>query len=355
MNRSFYLLPGGTLREAVKHFKVTPALLQNWSQQILLGLKYLHDHRMVHTNVTGNNILLTSKDYGSCSLKIGNLTGITRLQSEVAQVGEIQFSGTVSYMSPEMFVNYFSRVLQNGQSVVGTKTDIWTFGCLCLEIMTGTCPQFSAADGESEELDPIDSHGLPKLEAAQAIIGGAVPEFLKNCSLEIVDFILCCLELNPEYRWSAEALLGSSFYKSNPSALEWSVSGNSPKPPYEKVKSLAVGNGGVRVYVGRIMSEEEQNKIAIKCTPLPIKQHERELYIFASKRRALKILKLESPFIVRHLDYRYIFPKGEFAECVVLMKYCSGTILTTVAVSELQRGSCHLICVASDNVATVLP
>ncbi|GAV09528.1 hypothetical protein RvY_19050 [Ramazzottius varieornatus] len=312
---------------------MTSSRLQNWTSQILNGLSYLHAQHIVHTNLTGNNVLLNCADVDKCVLKIADLASITQLKGATAMPNEVFFGGTLSYMSPEMFMQYFLSETER-QFVVGTKTDIWSFGCLCLEMMSGTAPQYEALV-RNDELDIADSSGMPKIRAMRAIIGGAVPSFLRKCSLSIVEFVLDCLELNPDMRWVAKALLESRFYKVDANALKWDSNEESTNIPFEREEYLTGGNSGVQIHVGRLVVEDnEQKEIIIKTTPLPPQGEARERYIFASKRRALKILRLDHPHIVSYIDFRYSNSRVH-PQCEVLMEYCTGG--TLAAASRQQR------------------
>ena len=104
-------------------------IVKKITKQILEGVKFLHSHGIIHTDIKPDNILLTKKpedihsidDY---SIKICDFNTI-RLTSEKLDDGDcIQ---TREYMALESLLN--SRYKSN--------VDLWSIGCVCYELYTG--------------------------------------------------------------------------------------------------------------------------------------------------------------------------------------------------------------------------
>ena len=103
-------------------------LLKRISKQILNGLKHLSEINIIHCDLKPENILFTDKtlrevkiiDFGSACTEYKN--GFTYVQSRF-------------YRSPEIMLGipYTHAV------------DMWSFGCLIIEMVTGR-PLFMAAD-----------------------------------------------------------------------------------------------------------------------------------------------------------------------------------------------------------------
>ncbi|KAM8821542.1 serine/threonine-protein kinase Nek5 [Eudromia elegans] len=113
---------GGDLRKRINmqhgvHFDEDQIL--SWFVQIALGLKHIHDRKILHRDVKAQNIFLSKK--GKVA-KLGDF-GVAR---ELNNTVELAYScvGTPYYLSPEICEN---RPYNN-------KTDIWSLGCVLYEL-----------------------------------------------------------------------------------------------------------------------------------------------------------------------------------------------------------------------------
>jgi serine/threonine protein kinase len=99
-----------------------PSLTAAVAYQILDGLSYLHHHRMIHRDLKPSNILLGSKGW----VKLCDF-GMVALQESSLNTTVL---GTRKYMAPERL-----RAQPYGRS-----SDIWSFGLIVLECVTGRQP-----------------------------------------------------------------------------------------------------------------------------------------------------------------------------------------------------------------------
>lgn len=90
------------------------------TRQTLEGLRYLHDHNIVHRDIKPGNILVNSKG----ELKLSDF-GITKTLDNTLKVCDT-FVGTAIYMSPE-------RATGNSYSF---SADIWSLGLVVYELLT---------------------------------------------------------------------------------------------------------------------------------------------------------------------------------------------------------------------------
>lgn len=112
--RQLYLKEGGPLK---------PAFCAKACRDILKGLDYLHNQRVVHRDIKCDNVLLDEN--GTC--KLADFGAATVLLPEVSQKS---FIGTIYWMAPEVLTN-------SGHS---WQADIWSVGCTLMEMLTATYP-----------------------------------------------------------------------------------------------------------------------------------------------------------------------------------------------------------------------
>jgi serine/threonine protein kinase len=117
---------GKTLRELITSDELTIERIKDISVQICEGLNEAHSKGITHRDIKPENILIDEKgkvkivDFGLAKIK--NVSrGITKQDSTV---------GTLKYMSPEQIRN---------QSV-DHRSDIWSFGVILYEMITGKYP-----------------------------------------------------------------------------------------------------------------------------------------------------------------------------------------------------------------------
>ncbi|CAJ0948583.1 unnamed protein product [Ranitomeya imitator] len=103
--------------------KVTPRLLVDWSSGIASGMNYLHLHKIIHRDLKSPNVLVTHTD----AVKISDFGTSKELSDKSTKMS---FAGTVAWMAPEVIRN----------EPVSEKVDIWSFGVLLWELLTGEIP-----------------------------------------------------------------------------------------------------------------------------------------------------------------------------------------------------------------------
>ncbi|XP_054642551.1 serine/threonine-protein kinase Nek5-like isoform X3 [Dunckerocampus dactyliophorus] len=93
----------------------------DWFVQICLGLKHIHDRKILHRDIKSQNIFLTEQGK---KVKLGDF-GIARMLNNTMELARTCV-GTPHYLSPEICE---SRPYNN-------KTDIWSLGCVLYELCT---------------------------------------------------------------------------------------------------------------------------------------------------------------------------------------------------------------------------
>lgn len=121
----------GSLSSMINKFGPLPEpLAAKCLHGVLLGLSYLHKQGIVHRDIKGANVLM---DKGVVKLADFGIATTSRGASGEGD-GGCEYCGTPYYMAPECIVG-------NG-GASGAKCDIWSFGCLVVELLTGHPPHY---------------------------------------------------------------------------------------------------------------------------------------------------------------------------------------------------------------------
>ncbi|KAG9271649.1 mitogen-activated protein kinase kinase kinase 13 isoform X1 [Astyanax mexicanus] len=103
--------------------KISPRLLVDWASGIASGMNYLHLHKIIHRDLKSPNVLVTHND----AVKISDFGTSKELSDKSTKMS---FAGTVAWMAPEVIRN----------EPVSEKVDIWSFGVVLWELLTGEIP-----------------------------------------------------------------------------------------------------------------------------------------------------------------------------------------------------------------------
>ena len=121
-------IDGKELKDKIKSGPISTNETINIAIQIAEGLKAAHKKGIVHRDIKSSNIMITSDgnvkimDFGLVKIKGGR---------ELTKIGSIV--GTAAYMSPE----------QARGEEIDFRTDIWSFGIVMYEMLTGKLPFIS--------------------------------------------------------------------------------------------------------------------------------------------------------------------------------------------------------------------
>jgi mitogen-activated protein kinase kinase kinase len=128
---SIYLeyISGGSVGSCLrKHGKFEESVVRSLTRQTLDGLAYLHDMGILHRDLKADNILLDLD--GTC--KISDF-GISKKTDDIyGNDSTNSMQGSVFWMAPE--------VIQSQGQGYSAKVDIWSLGCVVLEMFAGRRP-----------------------------------------------------------------------------------------------------------------------------------------------------------------------------------------------------------------------
>ncbi len=128
---SIYLeyIPGGSVGSCLrKHGKFEERVVSSLTRQTLAGLAYLHTEGILHRDLKADNILLDLD--GTC--KISDF-GISKKSDNIyGNDASNSMQGSVFWMAPE--------VIRSQGPGYSAKVDIWSLGCVVLEMFAGRRP-----------------------------------------------------------------------------------------------------------------------------------------------------------------------------------------------------------------------
>ncbi|PIN16528.1 MEKK [Handroanthus impetiginosus] len=184
LNILLEFVPGGSISSLLGKFGSFPeSVIRMYTKQLLLGLEYLHKNKIMHRDIKGANILVDNK---GC-IKLADFGASKKVEALATMTGAKSMKGTPYWMAPEVIV-------QSGHSY---SADIWSVGCTVIEMATGKAPWSQ----QYQEVAALFYVGTTKSH----------PPIPDHLSAEAKDFLLKCLQKEPELRATASELLKHPF------------------------------------------------------------------------------------------------------------------------------------------------
>ncbi|KAG5363709.1 Serine/threonine-protein kinase BCK1/SLK1/SSP31 [Yarrowia sp. B02] len=188
-------VPGGSVGSCLRnHGRFAENIVRFLTRQILEGLAYLHGCGILHRDLKSDNLLLDLD--GVC--KISDF-GISKKSRDIySNDAEMSMQGTIFWMAPEVIHN----VIHNEKQGYSAKVDIWSLGCVVLEMFAGRRPW-----SNDEAIGAMYKLGNSRLAPP-------IPEDTKKfVSDDAKDFLDKCFIIDPEQRPTARQLLDHPFCK----------------------------------------------------------------------------------------------------------------------------------------------
>ena len=168
------LVNGPTLMELVKTSPPTLPQVCTIAVQTCSGMKYAHDHGVIHRDLTLRNIMINESESEGQQVKILDFGLAKLLHDEVQTTGQVT-AGTAYYMAPEQIKN----------EPVDGRVDIFAFGVGLCRMLNGYFPfeaEFPAA-------------------LMYLILNESDISFADDVPADFRDVVMRCLEKEPQNRY----------------------------------------------------------------------------------------------------------------------------------------------------------
>ena len=161
------LVDGETLRARLQAGPLTPRRAVGYALQIARGVAAAHGRGIVHRDLKPENVMITREDAVKI-LDFGLAKSVDLVPSEVTRSPSLATSagmvlGTFGYMAPEQV---------RGQAV-DHRADIFAFGAILYEMLSGERAFTGRDHRRHDERDPLQGSGRPRHRPALDLTGRA--------------------------------------------------------------------------------------------------------------------------------------------------------------------------------------
>ncbi|XP_068811176.1 TRAF2 and NCK-interacting protein kinase isoform X4 [Struthio camelus] len=183
----------GSVTDLIKNTKGN-TLKEEWiayiCREILRGLSHLHQHKVIHRDIKGQNVLLTE----NAEVKLVDFGVSAQLDRTVGRRNT--FIGTPYWMAPEVIA-----CDENPDATYDFKSDLWSLGITAIEMAEGAPPLCDMHPMRALFLIPRNP--APRLKS-------------KKWSKKFQSFIESCLVKNHSQRPTTEQLMKHPFIRDQP-------------------------------------------------------------------------------------------------------------------------------------------
>ena len=210
-------VPGGSIAKMLIDYGALPEeVVKKYVRQILIGLAFLHSRDIIHRDIKGANILVNTQgqvkisDFG-ISKRVQDSK--TLLSTEDGAGGassnggkgipgrggfanhRVSLQGSVFWMAPEVVK----------QTAYTRKADIWSLGCLVVEMLTGQHPHPNCT-----QLQAIFKIGM---KGVGGTMNDPSPDVPAKASRDAKEFLKSTFRIEHEERPEAQTLLQMPFLR----------------------------------------------------------------------------------------------------------------------------------------------
>jgi serine/threonine protein kinase len=148
----FPLATDGALVDVIAEHVLAPALASAYASQIASALAHLHLHHIVHLDIKAANVILSKPASAEGAEEAEARTAAEAvvmdfglaMKNPTAVASSPVGQGTRSYMAPEVLVD-------SGRPTDLTKIDVYAFGCVLWEMLSGNTPWEQLFRNECDE------------------------------------------------------------------------------------------------------------------------------------------------------------------------------------------------------------
>ncbi|XP_055353853.1 dual specificity testis-specific protein kinase 1-like [Paramacrobiotus metropolitanus] len=173
-----------------------------YATELADGINYLHVNNIIHGDIKPGNVLVHRQDNHN-RLLIGDLDDLVQMQQSATCSGDIcNIRGTLRYMSPEMLKMYLNLSVDK----VGRKSDIWSLGCVILEMINNAVGITKRKLYRAPDIG-FDADKIPDSRYAALIMDGYAPLIALSIPIQLAECISSCLTASTSLRIQSSSLL----------------------------------------------------------------------------------------------------------------------------------------------------
>jgi serine/threonine protein kinase len=173
----------GNLLQVLRKYDLSLSQKYYLLSGLLEGIRFIHSQGIIHRDLKPQNVLIVYRDNNyipkitdfGISKKL-NLSKSTQFSNSL--IG----AGTITYSSPE----------QLADNAIRKNADLWSFGIIAFQVLTGETPFNSGTHSTSSELG--------RQEMMKQISSGKLPDSIKNVPAPWKQIIENCLVIDPNNR-----------------------------------------------------------------------------------------------------------------------------------------------------------